>query len=859
MTIPVPHLDDRDFNDLVAAARERIRQADPSWDPSVHDPGMVLVEAFAHLTDMLLYRLNRVPEKLYAVLLNLMGASVRPPAAAETVLEFTRAAADGPGITVPRGTQVGGPPGVPGVPQPLFSTTEDVVLAAGATTVRVGAVDAVLHQAVLLGVGTGRPGQVFQLPVAPAVSGPGLRIGIEVAGGAPPGTAEAVRVEGTAFLFCREVEAFADAEPGEPVVRVDRTTGTCVFAWWEESDTAPPTVPGPGAQVRAWYRSGGGARGNVAAGSLTVLRTPVAGLRCLNPEPATGGRDAEPLEEALRRAPQEFHARDRAVTARDYEKLAARHAGVARVRAYTRRDLWSFAGLGEVEVVLVPHVPLEERPGGAVALTALAAHARDDVRHDVGAYLRDRATIGASPVVRWCSYKQVLVDARVVVRSEEDPVSVRTRILDRLHRTINPLPPDGPGHGSGFGHALRVSNLYRVLEDGEPGVLYVDRVRLELDEVPDADASHLVRVPEQENTWFVVRSSTLFRTVNAGDGWESCADFPGETIRAVSPFPAAAPGRRAEARHPGRVAVATEIDDESRIYLSDDLGGSWRRAAHLGFVVSDLTWVDRAGEAVVLMAGERGLYELADVPGAVPVQNLVDPSAPDRGFHTVDAFVDVRGQTGVVVAAVASAGIWLSPRSGAPESFQRIRAAGDDVRCLSVQYDGPGTSLWVGRSVPEGNGSGCARLRLGELDRTRFDDGLLAAWEDFSRGWSGGSCLDVLAVGSTVYAATHNAGVVDMPLDSGEAAVWRHRDVNCGLPLRDRTRFEPVRSVSGDLTAEGPPLLLAAGPHGVLRSADSARTWEVCSKRVVDDVVTLPDTWLFRSGEHRVEVVRRGG
>ncbi|MFI7742509.1 baseplate J/gp47 family protein [Kocuria rhizosphaericola] len=853
MSIPVPHLDDRDFADLVGAARERIRQVDPTWDPSVHDPAMVIIEAFAHLTDMLLYRLNRVPEKVYAVLLNLMGTSVHPPAAARTELEFTRAGGKGSEIVIPRGTQVGPPPGVPGVPQPLFSTTADAVLAANETGVRVGAVDAALHEAVLLGVGSGRPGQVFQLPVVPAVSGPGLRIGIEVPPEAVPRTADAVLAEGSAFLFCREVEAFADADPREAVVRVDRSSGLCVFAWWNETDDAPPAVPGPGAQVRAWYRSGGGARGNVAADCLTVMRTPVAGLRCSNPEPATGGRDAEPLEEALRRAPQDFHARDRAVTARDYEKLASRHGGVARARAYTRRDLWSFAGLGEVEVVLVPQVPEAQRPGGAVPAGTLAAQARDDVRRDVDGYLRARATIGASPVVHWSSYKQVLVDARVVVRPEEDPAGVRTRILDRLYRTITPLPPDGPGHGSSFGHPLRVSNLYRVLEEGEPGILYVDRVRLHVDQVPDADASALVRAPEQAGTWFVARSSTLFRTVNGGDGWEPCADFSGETVRAVSPFPASAPGRGVAGRHPGKVAVATETDGGARIYLSDDLGGGWCRAADLGFVVTDLSWVDRSGQAVVLMAGERGLYELADAPGAVPVQNLVDPSTPDRGFHTVDAFTDVRGRTGVVVTAVASAGLWLSPESGAPESFQRIRAAGDDVRCLSVQYDGPATYLWIGRVVPEGNGMGCARLRLGELDRTRFDAELLAAWEDFTQGWSGGSCLDVVAIGSTVYAATHSAGVIQMPLDAGRSATWDHRDVNCGLPLRDRTRFAPVRSVSGD--ASGPPLLLAAGPHGVLRSTDAARTWEVCSRRVVDDVVTLPGTWLFCSGEHRVEVV----
>src|SRR6478752_2371588 len=99
VSIPVPLLDDRTFADLVAAALERIRQSDPEWtDLTVHDPGVVLVEAFAHLTDMLMYRLNRLPERLYAVYLNLLGTGLRPPSAATTTVRFTRTTPDGPAV-----------------------------------------------------------------------------------------------------------------------------------------------------------------------------------------------------------------------------------------------------------------------------------------------------------------------------------------------------------------------------------------------------------------------------------------------------------------------------------------------------------------------------------------------------------------------------------------------------------------------------------------------------------------------------------------------------------------------------------------------------------------------------------------
>ncbi|MEE2524076.1 baseplate J/gp47 family protein [Pseudarthrobacter sp. J75] len=885
MSIPVPNLDDRNFADLVAAARERIRQVDPEWtDLSVHDPGIVILEAFAFVTETLLYRVNRVPEKLYAVFLNLIGTSLHPPSTAETLLEFSRATPGTEEIQIPRGTQVGCPAGVPGAPQPVFTTTAAAVIASGSASVLVPAADVTLYDAVRIGVGTGRPGQNFEIPNAPVVSGAGLAIAMEVPEGTRLASGAAVLVEGKRFRYCREVEAFADAEPGEAAVKIDRSAGVAMFPWWDGADAGSPglIVPAAGAEVRAWYRAGGGERGNVAAGQLTVLRTPVPGVRVTNPDPATGGRDGESVENALRRAPQDFQARERAVTVRDYEVLATRHGGVARARAFTRRDLWGFARPGEVEVVLVPFVP-GHGPAGQdtdpdrvpVQAEELQAHARDQVRTEVEAYLRRRSTVGAEPVVRWGLYKQVLVDARVVVRSDEDPGAVKARIIGRLSAAISPLTVGGSGYGSGFGRPLRVSNLYRAMEEAEPGVQYVDRVRLEVDKVPDSDAVGLVQADGQARTWFVAQQGTLFRTTNAADGWEACAEFgdiagseggsgePSETIRSVAPFRSPAPGRLGPEKYPGMVAVATAKADGSRIYVSEDLGESWRRAAELGFGVVDLCWVDRQGTPVLLLAGEHGLYELPMGAGAVPVQNLVDAAQPDRGFYAVEAFVDVRGRTAVVVAAQASAGIWLSPEAGAAGSFTQIKAAGEDIRCMAIQYDGASTHIWLGRSTPEGSGTGCLRLKIDELARTQLES-LAGSWEEYRAGWTGGSCWSVHVAGNATYAATQSGGVLRLQLDEA-AAQWSVPDVNCGLPLRDRTRFEPVRSVSGAvLTGSGASdggttVILAAGPKGVFRSTDLTGSWQSCSRRVVEDVVTLPETWLFCSGQHRIEVVHSHG
>ena len=91
--VPVPNLDDRDFEALVDEALGFVRSRGGEWsDLGPGDPGVVLLESFAYLTDLLLFRLNRVPEKARIEFLRLLGTEPYPPAAAQAEVELTRAA-----------------------------------------------------------------------------------------------------------------------------------------------------------------------------------------------------------------------------------------------------------------------------------------------------------------------------------------------------------------------------------------------------------------------------------------------------------------------------------------------------------------------------------------------------------------------------------------------------------------------------------------------------------------------------------------------------------------------------------------------------------------------------------------------
>ena len=89
MRLPEIQLDDRRFQDLVSEARLKITRSCPEWtEHNVSDPGITLIELFAWMTEMTIYRLNRVPDKLHVSLLELLGIRLDGPSAAQTSLRF---------------------------------------------------------------------------------------------------------------------------------------------------------------------------------------------------------------------------------------------------------------------------------------------------------------------------------------------------------------------------------------------------------------------------------------------------------------------------------------------------------------------------------------------------------------------------------------------------------------------------------------------------------------------------------------------------------------------------------------------------------------------------------------------------
>jgi len=101
------NLDDRTFQDIVDEAKKRIAASCPDWtDHNVSDPGITLVELFAWMTEMVLYRLNQVPEKNYIKFMELLGLRLREPESARTEVTFYLSSPQPETIVIPQRTEV---------------------------------------------------------------------------------------------------------------------------------------------------------------------------------------------------------------------------------------------------------------------------------------------------------------------------------------------------------------------------------------------------------------------------------------------------------------------------------------------------------------------------------------------------------------------------------------------------------------------------------------------------------------------------------------------------------------------------------------------------------------------------------
>ncbi|GLF93118.1 putative baseplate assembly protein [Streptomyces yaizuensis] len=173
-----------------------------------------------------------------------------------------------------------------------------------------------------------RPGQSFALwqsPLTwlPADSAAGAAASLEV------------RVDG---LLWHEVDSLSGRGPRDRVfVTGTGADGRTTVTFGD--GVAGARLPTGHENVRARYRFGTGAAGNVAAGRVTQTVTrPLGVVSVTNPLPATGGADPDGPTSLRRRIPLAVSALDRLVSVADYEDFARSRAGIGRASARELSD-----------------------------------------------------------------------------------------------------------------------------------------------------------------------------------------------------------------------------------------------------------------------------------------------------------------------------------------------------------------------------------------------------------------------------------------------------------------------------------------------------------------------------------------
>lgn len=343
----------RDYTGFRTSLLQYAQSVFPEWQPaSEGDFGMVMVELFSYMGDILSYYTDRAQFENYLPtatqresILNLafmLGYVPNSGSPARGTVDLTTVA-DSVETVVPAGLKIT-TNRVAALDGPVtFETTEPVTLPANPTgaalPVSVSVEEGTTESGKYLGASSGQPGQAFSLPNT-GVYREATRIFVEDVTGSiqitPEGGGPPVNVR--EWL---QVDRILGRDKADRVFesRISTTVTNVFFG-----DDVNGAIPATGLKIYATYRHGVGALGNVATGVVRMINTTgTSGLSAVRVAqntsgeylsgPMTGGADPESDESIRENAPRSFRSQDRVVTVDDYKSVALGTPGVRTVNA----------------------------------------------------------------------------------------------------------------------------------------------------------------------------------------------------------------------------------------------------------------------------------------------------------------------------------------------------------------------------------------------------------------------------------------------------------------------------------------------------------------------------------------------
>jgi Baseplate J-like protein/CARDB len=340
----------------------------------------------------------------------------------------------------------------------------------------------------LLGYSDGTPGQTFNLqhaPVLPQSAGHILLV-------QPPGH------QSDEDEVWQEVPDFSRSDSTSFHFTLDQVDGTVNLgpALLQPNDSLHHFGHVPRRGARLTFRSyswGGGRHGNVGSGRIG-LKDRIPGIRnATNHQAATGGIDAQSVEDAKLHLPAWLKTPRRAVTADDIAYVAATIPGVARAHCVPvgsqENPLANPAPNvlpGTIHVVVLPQLG---DPRGLQHLKAADLRVSDELQAQVTEGLRSASPLGIRIEARAARCTWVWVRATLHVRTDARAAAVRSEATAALEAYLNPFVGGPDRTGWPFGRVLRRADVYNLLQH-LPGVEFAEA--LELHVIGDAEDAEVV-------------------------------------------------------------------------------------------------------------------------------------------------------------------------------------------------------------------------------------------------------------------------------------------------------------------------------------------------------------------------------
>ncbi len=254
------------------------------------------------------------------------------------------------------------------------------------------------------------------------------------------------------WILWQEVSSFIESGPRDRHFTLDRLHGLVQFGNGQRGRMPPR---GQDTVVAEYYRSGGGAVGNVGVGEIREPERALPGLDAIrNPLAAVGGSNLGDLAEVRVRGPELLRNRERAVSCEDFGWLVQlAFPLVSRVLCRTRGGV-----SGLIDVSVLPRVE-----GIGEDRAAEPWHAPVELLKDVRTFLHKRCQPGFQISVSGPRFVSFDLRAVVVLRPGEGDREARARIAAAARAWFDPYTGGPEGKGWPFGREVKAVEVLRAL------------------------------------------------------------------------------------------------------------------------------------------------------------------------------------------------------------------------------------------------------------------------------------------------------------------------------------------------------------------------------------------------------------